>query len=135
MADDRRGRDAPYVVQSHRKPGDGRFVLLGEKVPHDGRCLVTDLFELCNHRIHPALVSLSRLSENSGNVVVFEVIGTITWGESVNLIKVELSHVLALDGLSLAIFGVVLCCQQTPGLRLELLEVRPYTRELSNRAF
>jgi len=77
MAYDRRGRDAPYVVQSHRKPGDGRLVLLGEIVPHDGRCLFTNLFKLRNHRIHLALVTFPCLFESSGNVSVLGILGTI----------------------------------------------------------
>ena len=46
----------------------------------------------------------------------------------------ELSHLLALDGLSLATLGVEPCRQQTPERRLELQEVGPYIRALSDRA-
>lgn len=57
---DRRRRDAPRVVESHREPGDGRLVLLGEKVPHDGSRLLADVFELLDHRVHPSLVTIPR---------------------------------------------------------------------------
>lgn len=85
MPHDRRGRDAPYVVQSHREPGDGRFVLLGKVVPHDGRRLVTDLFELRDHRIHLALVTFSRLFEHQLDVGVLGIVGAIPGGENVTI--------------------------------------------------
>lgn len=79
MAHDRRSRDAPDVVESHREPGNGRFVLFGKVVSHDGRRLVANVFELRHHRLHPALVAFSRLFEKSENIDVLGVVGTIPW--------------------------------------------------------
>lgn len=56
-------------------------MLLGEIVPHDGSCLVTDLLELRNHRIYPALVTFSCLFENGEDLGVFGIVGAIPWGE------------------------------------------------------
>lgn len=111
-------------------------MLLSEIVPHDGRCLVTNLFELRNHRIHLALVTFPSLFENGGNVKVLGILGTIPREKkSVNLIKMDGSRLLAWDGPFLAIFGVEPCCQQTPERQLEQQGVTLYIRELSDHAF
>ena len=52
-------------------------MLLGKVVPHDGGRLVTDLFELRNHRFHLALVTFSCLFEYRLNVGVLGIGGTV----------------------------------------------------------
>ena len=91
MAHDRRRRDAPYVVESRCKPRDGRFVLLGEKVPHHGCCLGANVLEVCNQRVLPALITLSCLSEAGLNVGMLGVIGTISCEKEVNEIHRHIS--------------------------------------------